>query len=78
MGVVIDMEYAKAIPPKTEAGMHMGQRFILRYDPHAPPDARWVWVVRFTRTYTFEGSAATLEAATKAAKRQIKELVGRD
>ena len=77
MGQVIQMETAsKYIEPKTEAGMFMGQRYILRFDPNAVDMCkRWVWLVRFTKTFEYYGEAATIEAALKAAKRHIKELV---
>ena len=76
MGAVIYME-SRAIAPKTERGIHMGQRYTLQFDPNAPAGERWVWIVRFTREYEYIGCAASLEAALRAAKKQIKELVDR-
>jgi hypothetical protein len=77
--VVIYMDSSRAarVQPKCESGMHMGHRYVLQFDPNASPDERWCWIVKFTRVYDYVGSAPTIEAAMRAAKRQIKELVQR-
>lgn len=62
------------IKPKSESGMHSGQRYICSYDPNAPTENAWVWRVMFTRTYNYVGSAPTQVLASRAAKRKIIAL----
>lgn len=64
----------KSIPPKEERFTHGGQTFICRYDPIAPPEHRWVWVLDYTRSYKYFGNAATLVAAQSQARRRIVKL----
>jgi len=78
MGHVIMMETSKRVSPKVEHGMYMGHRYVLRFDPNGPPDERWVWLVKYTCVYEYYGEAATIQAASRAAKRQIRELVSHE
>jgi hypothetical protein len=79
MSKVISMsDYARAggeIRPKMETRQYLGQRYVLQFDPHAPPDERWHWTVKYTETFEFRGSMPTIEKAAKAAMKRIRELV---
>lgn len=63
-----------SIPPKTETSTHEGQRYTLTYHPGEPEGHRWGWYVAFRATYDFYGNATSLEAARRAACRQIDRL----
>jgi len=63
------------IRPKMESRAYEGHRYILRFDPNADASDRWHWTVKFTQTYEYHGAAASIEAATKAAKKRIRDLV---
>ena len=64
------------IKPKEEAGSYKGTRYVLRFDPNAPDDKRWVWTVNFTVTYPYMGAGPTLDKARQAAHRQVRKLIG--
>jgi len=64
----------KAIPPKTDTFEHGGQRYTCRFDPNAPPDKQWVWIVNYTRVYRYFGACPTMEAAASRARRKIHML----
>ena len=78
---VISMEAYKQqlplIPPKTEHKQTNGHKYKLQFDPNAPVGKQWVWSLAFIRTYFYEGSSATIEAADRAVLRKIKELTGK-
>ena len=78
MGEVIPMHESNnthaPIKPKSESRTHNGHRFVLRFDPHAPEKNRWHWTLKFTRVFEYRGSGPTIEAAAKAAKKQIEAL----
>ena len=81
MGKVIFLS-TKTIPPKRETFEHAGQRYVCEYDPNAPPDRRWVWIVDYVRTYKYFGCSPTMEAAAIAARKQIhtqnKRVISRE
>lgn len=62
------------IKPKQVTHEHEGQKFTCRYDKNAPTDKCWMWIVDFTRTYTFYGHSPTLSLAVRASRRKIREL----
>jgi len=62
------------IKPKQETHTFQGQRYTLAFDPKAPPDQRWVWILRYTSVFTFTGSAATITRAQTAARAKIRKL----
>lgn len=65
---------ARPIPPKTETFEHGGQQYTCRFDPNAPPDRQWVWIVNYKRTYRYFGSAPTMEAASVVARKKIHAM----
>jgi hypothetical protein len=75
MAEVIYLSEMNVIPPKTMSGIHMSQRFSCTFDPNAPEDKRWMWLVDFTRVYKFYGSAPSLARAQQQARRQIEKLI---
>jgi hypothetical protein len=62
------------VKPKTTSHTHAGHRFVLRYDPNASVRNRWHWTVRFTKTYEFTGTAASITIAERKARAQIDAL----
>lgn len=68
------MSDRKPVTPKSEVFEHAGQKYTCRFDPNAPPNERWMWVVNYTRTYQYIGNAATLEKASVKARKQIHAL----
>ena len=48
------MSERKAIPPKSQAFEHGGQRYTCTFDPNAPPNERWVWQVKYVRHYSIQ------------------------
>ena len=64
------------IKPKSIDGVHEGQRYTCSYDPNAPSERSWVWVVRFTQTYNFVGNAPTQHLAERRARSKIRMLNG--
>jgi len=76
--MMADVVPIKPIQPKEEMHVYKNQRFVLRYDPNAPPDKRWVWTLAYTVVYPYFGSAATLQAAKNAAQRKLRSLLGED
>lgn len=62
------------ITPKRVSGEYEGHRYTLVFDVHAEPDRRWFWVVHFTKVYDIPGAAPTLQQATNAARRSIREM----
>ena len=74
MGKVIHMSERKPIPPKSQTFEHGGQKYTCTFDPRALPGSQWVWTVNYKRTYPYMGSAATMEAASVKARRQIHAL----
>lgn len=75
MGAVVQLQ-PQPIRPKTESRRHLGQTFILKFNPNSPADLRWEWHVKFTVTYDYFGAAADIEKAAKLAKRKIDQLSG--
>ena len=73
MGEVVVLQVK--IPPKVQQGVHLGHRYTLKYDPNAPPNERWAWIVNYVVTYQYVGVAATLAKAESAAHRKIRGLV---
>jgi hypothetical protein len=71
---VVSLEDYKQIQAKRETHTYQGQRYELVYDPKAPPGLRWLWIVRYTEVYTYQGSSDTLHKAANAARRKIREL----
>lgn len=69
-------EYKQEIKPKHERYKYRGHRYELVFDPKAPIDERWVWIVHYTMVYTYSGSKDTIHKASNAARRKIRELVG--
>ena len=59
------------IPPKEVQLHHEGQRILIRFDPNGDLGGKWVWTLDYTRVYKYFGRAATLQAATAAAKRRV-------
>lgn len=72
-----DHKPSSVVKPKSESRSYKGQRFTLIYQPNVPEPQRWAWHLKYTRVYEFTGSAATIEAAAKAAKRQVDTMEGR-
>lgn len=66
-----------AIRPKTEVRSFHNQRYVLTFDPNSPPDARWHWLVKFTRIFEYRGACAGHLDADKAARKQITSLESR-
>ncbi len=66
------------VKPKIERRTHNGHRYILRFDPNAPPHIRWIWMVQYTRTYEYVGACDDIEKAARQAERKIRELIGKD
>ena len=64
------------ISPKQESAIYNGQRYLLRFDPNAPPDERWVWQVYFQITYPHVGSSPSIDHARNSARRRIRRLQG--
>jgi len=61
------------IPPKEVKLEHAGQRILIRFDPNGDLGGKWVWIVDYVRKYPYFGRAASLEAATRAAKRRVEK-----
>lgn len=72
--MVIDMATRKAIKPKEQVYEHAGQRYRCCFDPNAPPNEQWVWIVEYVQTYRYYGHAPTLEGASKGARLKIHKL----
>jgi hypothetical protein len=68
------MSERKAIPPKSQAFEHGGQRYTCTFDPNAAKGEQWVWQVKYVRHYPYSGSAATMEAASKKARLLIHNM----
>lgn len=66
------------VKPKIESRAYQGHRYILRFDPNAPPNLRWTWTVKYTRTYEYIGSCSDLDKASRQAEKKIRELIDRD
>lgn len=64
--------------PKTVAEVYENQRYVLKFQPKAPPEERWHYTVKFVRTYAFEGFASTEAAARLAARTVIRKQSRRD
>ena len=79
MGEVVNMADHKITPvkPKSEARTYKGHRYILTYNPDAAVISKWSWHLKFTRVYEFSGSCPTIEAASKAAQKQVESMEGR-
>jgi hypothetical protein len=60
--------------PKRASHTHNGKTIAITYHPHDPVTKRWHWSFKYETTMTFEGTAATLEAAKKQAVKQIEKL----
>jgi hypothetical protein len=74
-GIVNLADYKpKPIRPKSETFDHAGQKYTCRFDPNAPKDQQWVWVVDYIRVYRFMGSGPTMEAVASKARRQIHTM----
>lgn len=63
------------VKPATVPGLHLGQRYILYFRPHNPPDTRWEWEVIVRMEFRFYGTASTQQAALKQAKAEIDRRV---
>ncbi len=63
--------------PKQESYNYEGQRYILKFEPNAPPGQRWSWCVVYTRSFQYFGSASDINTATNQAKARIRKLVRR-
>ena len=70
------LDATKRVKPKEESHNYRGQRFILRFDPHASEFQQWTWTVSYTVVYPYFGSASSLSQAKRAAERKIRTLVG--
>lgn len=64
--------------PKQESLNYEGHRYILKFEPHEPPERRWSWCVHHTVTFYYFGHAATNDAASRQAKAQIRKLVKKE
>ena len=74
-GVVNLADYKpKPVRPKTETYEHAGQKYTCRYDPNAPEEARWVWIVDYVRVYRAVGSGPTLESVATKARKHIHQM----
>lgn len=71
---VVHMADRKPIPPKTITDTHAGQRYVVTFDPKAPPHEQWVWVVDYVRVYSHYGASPTAEAAGVKARRLIHRM----
>jgi hypothetical protein len=74
MSNVIDLYTNDGVKTKAETRHYAGHRYTLRFDPTATHDQRWLWVVKYTRTYEYIGTASTIQRAAKDAERKITEL----
>lgn len=74
MAEVIHMSDRKPVTPKSVANKHLNQRYMVTFDPYAPPGEQWHWEVQFMRTYKYYGCATTLASAERQAKREIDRL----
>ena len=72
MSNIIDLPVG--VRAKAETRLYAGHRYTLRFSPTATPDKRWSWVVKYTRTYEYIGSAETIQRASKDAELQIRKL----
>jgi hypothetical protein len=64
--------------PKRESYNYEGQRYILQFEPNAPPNERWSWMVSFTSVYQFFGRAPTIDVAGRQARTKIRQLQKRE
>ncbi len=64
--------------PKMESYPYEGQRYILKFEPNAPPEKRWSWCVIFTRAYTYFGNASTIDLAGRQARAMIHRVARRE
>jgi hypothetical protein len=71
---VIPMSVPSKVTPKSETRQHNGHYYHLTYDPNAPDGKKWVWRAVVTKKYVFVGDAATLDAASRGAKRKIDKF----
>jgi len=62
------------IKPKKETREYNGYKYVLQFDPHGLDAERWMWTVLYTRTYEYIGRSPTIESASRAAQRRIREL----
>ena len=63
-----------SVKPKIVTNTYAGHRYTLRFDPNAPPNMRWHWTARITKTYEFTGTAATIKRAETSAKSMIEQM----
>jgi hypothetical protein len=75
-GIVLNMP--TQTKPKEESHNYRGQRYMLRFDPHASENQQWTWTVSYTIVYPYYGSASSLPNAKRAAERKIRTLVGQN
>jgi len=75
---VILTDFNTRVKPKEEAHVYNKQRYLVRFDPNAPPDQQWTWHLSFTVVYPYMGSASTIQSARNAAQRKIRKLTGED
>jgi len=61
-----------------EAYSYEGQRYILKFEPNAPPHERWSWMVEYTVKYHYYGSAETVDLAGRRARSHINKLLRRE
>lgn len=74
MAEVIHLPERKPIPPKQVTALHAGQRYTITFDPNAPLHERWMWRVDFTRVYSFIGACASIDLASRQARRRIDRM----
>lgn len=75
---VINLADVRKEPTKQIKGMDGPHRYVVQFDPNAPPGERWVWYIDYVVSYRYVGSNQTQDQAVKAARRKIHLLNRRE
>lgn len=62
------------IKPKSEHAVYEGQSYTCTFDPHAIPDRRWFYHIKYKREYDVVGARASLQQAHQAARKHIRDI----
>jgi len=79
MAVVIRMsDHKPRVPPKRETHRFGKHTVIVTFQPTAPMDQRWSWVLRYVSEQVYVGSDKDIKTALKKAQQKIEERDGRN